>query len=150
VKTLEDLARAAQTVGVIIYDSPDTLRYETLDEPIREACRLINASGWVFTAESCSGHPDATNRFTWGFNEPYLRLTCESRRMGELLDLLSRAAGEFQDDDQMAISFGLKLWRYPDKGIFSQVGVYIVARTIWERDAAMRIFENFGRMLGPT
>jgi hypothetical protein len=134
----------AQAARVIIYDRPDTLDLEQIDAPIREAVRRINASGWCFTAESCSGHPDAAYKWTWGFNKPYLRLTTRREDMGRCLDLLSAASCGFVDDEGLNHTFGLQVFRYEDRGDFAQVGVYLDAGTVWMRDAAMRVFEAFG------
>lgn len=42
---------------VWLYDNPDTLNYDFIDEPIRDLIKRMNESGWMKTEESCCGHP---------------------------------------------------------------------------------------------
>lgn len=61
---------------VWLYNNPETLDYNQVDEPIRELCKEINSSSWLRTEESCCGHPDANEkmRSAWGSDDLYLRV----------------------------------------------------------------------------
>jgi hypothetical protein len=81
----EDWA-AAKEAGCVFYSLPGELNYDQVDPLIADVCRSINASGWVATAESCQGHPDAEHAHPWAGNtSPMLRLVCRAERAGAML-----------------------------------------------------------------
>lgn len=61
-----------------LYDNPETMNYDIIDEPIRELVKRINRSSWLRTEESCSGHPAGDtpiDRITsWAGHSIFLRL----------------------------------------------------------------------------
>lgn len=68
---------------------PELLSDEDVDQEVREAVRLINASGWAWTTWSCQGHKHED-----GVTKPYLGLVTRRERLGQLLEILHDAAEE--------------------------------------------------------
>lgn len=67
-------------------------RYQReLDRKIRESVLLVNTSKWVWTAESCQGHPK-NRRGSAGYigwsQVPMMRFVCRSADVGDLLTLV--------------------------------------------------------------
>lgn len=87
----DELYRHAVASGVTFYDHPDKLREDQVDPLIWKAVRRINQSNWVWTAESCQGHPDATSH-AWAWNvRPMLRLVTTQPNQGQLFRYLYTA-----------------------------------------------------------
>ncbi len=88
----------AQAAGALFYTLPSELNVnEQIDPLLRTAVAAINSSGWIWTAESCQGHPDETEvAAPWGHNvRPYLRLVCRDRHLGAACsELLTQARDE--------------------------------------------------------
>jgi hypothetical protein len=146
-----DALAEARAAGVIVYGTIaelDESGYSQIDAGIRDACRRINESGWVWTTESCSGHPDAAGPMeAWAGNpKPMLRLlTRGDEALGRALALLVAAGFVDADFDEGIPSrtSALELWSDDPKGEWRSVLVYIPARTVWERDCGLRVFERF-------
>jgi len=54
--------RRMQEAGVRFFTLPGRLRPTAVDRLLRRTVRLINSSGWAWTAECCQGHPDWDGR----------------------------------------------------------------------------------------
>lgn len=134
--------------GVIFYTRPEDLVPEQIDPLLRDAVGKINASGWVWTGESCQGHPDAAslNDTGWTHNtEPYLRLICARRDLGRMLAALAEATLDTDEDNEAGIFHAAQLrvfanGRHPE---WAEIGVYVLARNVMERDFGCRVFERF-------
>lgn len=67
---------------------PLELTSNEVDHLIWPAVRLINTSGWVWTAESCQGHKRKNG---WS-HVPLIRLVCRKNDIGDLMELIYRTA----------------------------------------------------------
>ena len=90
--TKEQQAAAA---GALFYTLPSELKIsEQIDPLLRAAIDAINKSGWIWTAESCQGHPDETDLHApWGFStDPYLRMVTRRDNLGLAVTVLLQEA----------------------------------------------------------
>lgn len=137
----------AKAQGVVFYSLPSDLTDEMIDPLLRQAVRKINESGWVWTAESCQGHPDATrlSETAWDHNtEPFLRLACHEDDEGQMLALLLRSLAI---PDAEALEGAEGLWNEyqqarvlrAQRGEYAEVMVYLRARTAGERNGGTPI-----------
>lgn len=160
--TIDDALEAC-----IFYEDPRDLDYDTLDPLVQWLCEAINSSGWVWTAESCQGHPDARDpSFCWG-TDPMLRLVTAWHHLGDMLDLLMRAASNRRKSavrrarPRIPYNDGCPPVQYLDpvplqirpekKGdipeAWAEVLVYVEASTVWKRNLGIVVFDQFSRML---
>jgi hypothetical protein len=142
--------------GCMFYSPPDALD-EWMDPMMRPVCEEINRSGWVWTAESCQGHPDAEKSGTWGHNtRPMLRLVTKDESVGrmwaaimEAYEIERRATEEsIEEHGNMSELIGLSV--YPMSGRnpgWSEVLIYIEAKTVYQRNEGMGVWENFGKIV---
>jgi len=81
-----------------LYDDPESLNYEFIDEPIRNLVKQINDSDWLKTEESCCGHP-VNEPSAWGTNaELYLRVVvCELVQLKRLFFMVDRLREPFKN-----------------------------------------------------
>lgn len=130
----------------MFYKPPIDLKDEDVDPLLRKAVAKINSSGWVWTAESCQGHPDAKGP-PWADNvQPMLRLVTKKedfpRMLGHLIESLEVPAREVEG------------WLWPETilacemypvshGDWREVLVYVHARTAFDRDNGIIAFERF-------
>jgi len=148
---------AARAAGVTFYELPSELDLEAVDPLIRRAVATINNSGWVYTAESCQGHPDSTQP-QWADNtDPMLRLVCRAEDEGRLWSALLQACRsmEVRPDDEE----GVTLWGRPGttplkvyvdnrgRPDWCETLVYVPASTAYYRDRGIETFERFGRLI---
>lgn len=74
------------------YAVPEFLSSEMIDPLIWPIVQRINASGWVWAAESCQGHSDATDIGAWNDQvDVMLRLVTHADDFGEMLEMLFEA-----------------------------------------------------------
>lgn len=149
--------REASNAGAIFYADPNALTPEMIDPLIWPAVQRINASGWVWTAESCQGHPDAERPGPWTHNtRPMLRLVSRRGDHGRMLETLLRACFINEAVPGLPIDperfgggvLGLELWAREMRDLaWAESLVYIGARTAYERDYGCLIFERFGALL---
>jgi hypothetical protein len=129
-----------------------------VDPLIRSAVQKINASGWVWTAESCQGHPDESRTPVWASNvKPMLRLICRVEHEGAMLSALmaaSRSMAVAPDDEENLTAWGrpctVGLEIFPDERgqpDWCEALVYIPAATAWDRDRGIQAFERFGMLV---
>ena len=84
-------ARDAAKCGCDFYKLPDELTDDDIDPLLRPFVQKINRSGWVWTAESCQGHPEAKIP-AWADNvRPMLRLVTPKECLGRVLGLWVKA-----------------------------------------------------------
>lgn len=144
------LAQEAKDAGCVVYELPEN--NPQIDSMIAPACSLINASGWVFTSESCQGHIDGTERYAWGM-EPFLRLTCRAHDAGLLLDLLTQASTDLPDEEDTLLRVGvqLRIFRHhPMPEGWAQFYVNVECRSAYDRNMGILAFEKFGRLAFST
>lgn len=140
------MEKAAQEAGAGFYTLPSELKVnEQIDPLLRTAVAAINASGWIFTCESCQGHPDETELMApWGFQiEPYLRLTCPAGRVGVAVELMLEAARDDTGIELMGPA-GLKLYTRALKNNWMELKVYVEARNVAGRNRGCQLLERFG------
>lgn len=138
-----------RATGCRFYTPPSDINPKDIDPLISDAIIKINSSGWVWTAESCQGHPDADN-LTWAGNtRPMLRLVTPKENLGLMLKywvLAMEIPDEIQGDDPILgglLSFEL----YPTHiGDWCEVVVYISARTVFERNLGVKAINQFARL----
>lgn len=139
-----DPYRDARHIGW--YSHPERLDEikEQLDPLIYEICLEINRSGWLWTAESCAGHPDSTEFCTWASNvRPMLRLVCQAADVPLMMDCLLTAmfvpdSDEFPDDRPVSFEcHPISL----EKG-WCEVLIYLAAQTAYERNRGLAAFSR--------
>lgn len=139
-------ADAVVASGICTYDRPDHINIELVDELIRPVVVRINQSGWVWTGESCQGHPDATHAMAWAGNtRPMLRLIAHQERYGEMLNLLLGAT--HYEEDGLKRTVGLDMWEHERKGVYCEVIVYAKATTVYERNVGIECFARFAEAI---
>lgn len=139
---------------LIFYVLPQDLKLAYVDALLRPVVASINASGWVWTAESCQGHPDAADygATAWGFNTgPFLRLVVHGDRLGDMLARLIEAMRlPYNAADP---TFGppdcvmpLKL-HSRECGAWREVMAYVEAHNVMYRNLGIRALARFAETL---
>jgi len=151
----ESIPAQLQQRGALFYTLPEELVPEQIDPLLRDAVSLINKSGWVWTAESCQGHPDADHAYPWAMNtRPMLRLVCEKANFGRMLAQLVEAS-TFEDDGLSRVNvleicecrnWGPCYTQRSDPG-FREVVVYVRARTVYERNLGIECYQRFANSI---
>jgi len=138
-------ADEAKATGMLFYCPPADLKPEMVDPLLWPAVQAINASGWVWTAESCQGHPDDEDGMPWAFNtSPFLRLVTREENVGRMLAALVRAA---QIPDDPLSTHVLELATHRIKDGWTSTNVYVRAHTVRERNRGCQAFERFGEIV---
>ena len=135
----------ARMQGCSFYKLPDELAEDDIDPLIRDAVFRINKSGWVWTAASCQGHPDAAKPIEgWQNVRPYLRLVTPTERLGDMLAtlLLSMRVQDTQINLPMSLMCELRTTSVPHSD-YTEVEVYVKAITAYDRDLGIRAFDQF-------
>jgi len=135
--------------GVHFYDDPENLAPEQVDPLLRDAVARINRSGWVWTAESCQGHPDETGYVWAGNTSPMLRLVCRTPEVGRMLGALHEASTGFVDEDGLPRYFSLRVHPQTLQG-WAEVLVYVEARTVSERDLGIAVLDRLAELVTPA
>lgn len=148
----------AKSAGCIFYTIPSELVPEQIDPLIRNAVFKINESGWVWTGESCQGHPDCEEELTpWGLNiDPFLRLICRTENLGRMMVLLIESM-RYIDKHGMDSAMGFKCYptrknTYPaphivDQDKWTELMVYLYGRNVSERNRSIKCFEKFSELV---
>ena len=120
-------AKEAKEHGILFYELPEKLNDTSVDPLILPVVKSINASGWVWTAESCQGHPDLTNRqdSAWGGPAPMLRLVCHRENFGRMMSCMFHALDEARDGGRRSFPVGVQVYLNEIKGDYISVLVYI-------------------------
>lgn len=142
----EPAVQEANESGCIFYDDPATLRDEQIDPLLRDAVRQINKSGWLWTAESCQGHPDADDAWA-GNTRPMLRLVCRAEDRPRMMDALCQALADFNSGDEGYKVLSIAVWPYHRRNGWFEALVYIPAAIVGERDAGCRCYERFAELV---
>jgi hypothetical protein len=145
----------AKAAGILFYSLPHELDYEMVDPLIRPICWKINDSGWVWTAESCQGHPDCTEEITaWGSNtDPMLRLVCRKYHFGDMMNLfidslrfdregLDTATG-FRCYPKVKYSYPDLIEKFPGYYDWEEVLVYLPGTNVATRNRSLKCLETF-------
>lgn len=143
----------ARAAGVRFYELPRNLTADMVDPLIWPIVKKINDSAIAWTAESCQGHPDATEPAWAGNNEPMLRLVCRRDRMGRvmaaLIDACERVpAKEFEEGSGLYSSAQpIKIFPHTEevarKQGWAEILIYLSAGAVWSRDRALRVLDSF-------
>ena len=138
--------------GCMFYSPPEAMD-EWLDPLMRPVCEEINASGWVWTAESCQGHPDHAEGGTWADNvRPMLRLVTEEANVGrmfaailEAYQIECRAAMATHEPNGLA---GFEVWpiTFRNPG-WAETLIYLNAKTVYQRDSGMGLWKTFAKIV---
>lgn len=144
---------AARAAGVCFYDHPAKLVPGQIDPLLRDVVLRINESGWVWTAESCQGHPDATEPVWAGNTDPMLRLVTRAQHEGQMLALLMQAARSLEGDvtsmtawgRPMAPSFRVYVCARGPEWI--EHLIYISASTVYDRDRGIECYRRFAGLV---
>lgn len=145
----------AQACGVHFYHDPEALKEDMIDPLIWPAVQQINRSGWCWTAESCQGHPDATDDFVWATNvRPMLRLVCRWPDRGRMLAALHDAT-IYEHEYEPGLpgdlrGWGFEIWAHPGKkkhGVWCEVLVYLGASTVYRRNQALKVFARLAALV---
>jgi len=149
----EDFESARQA-GVCFYEHPDKLSPEQIDPLLRDIVPRINSSCWVWTAESCQGHPDSTEP-VWANNvQPMLRLVTTAQNEGAMLALLMMAARSMEDpSDEAMTAWGrpgapsFRIYLHPRGPLWVEHLIYVEAATTYSRDRGIECFRRFAEMV---
>lgn len=136
---------AAQAAGALFYTLPSELKVnEQIDPLLRVAVAAINSSGWIWTAESCQGHPDeAEISAPWGHNtQPYLRLVCRDLRLGDVVATLLTEARD--ESDRLIGAPRMILGTRELKDGWTELQVYVEAHNVATRNRGCQALERFG------
>lgn len=135
---------AAQGAGALFYTLPVELKAEQIDPLLRVAVAAINSSGWVWTAESCQGHPDEADlHAAWGHNtQPYLRLVCRGPDLGDVAAALLAEAGD--EEDRILGTPEMKMRTRALRDGWIELQVYVSAHNVATRNRGCQAFERFG------
>lgn len=149
----------AKRAGMCFYNLPQDLIPEQIDPLIRKAVFRINESGWIWTGESCQGHPDCEEELTpWGLNvHPFLRLICRAENIGKMFSLLISAM-RYMDKYGMDSVMGFKVYpcrkntAYPSENIvdndkWEEVMIYLNGTNVAERNRSISCFEKFAELV---
>ena len=141
--------------GCLFYSPPDKLD-EWMDAMMRPICEEINRSGWVWTAESCQGHPDAQKSRAWASNtRPMLRLVTKKENVGRMFAALAEAyeierrstEESVEEHGNMSELMGFEVFpvsgRNPE---WSEMLIYIGAKTAYQRDQGVSVWEVFSKI----
>lgn len=146
--------KAAIASGALFYSPPDAME-ASVDPLIRPICEAINQSEWVWTAESCQGHPDSTEPRSWHRNTaPFLRLVTHRDSLGRMLAALMEAqvAVERRKNEETRTTGELHILETkamrvipsdrPSEG-WTETLIYIDAVNVYERDQAIEVWAEF-------
>lgn len=143
----------AKRSGCLFYTMPYDLKEGPwLDEKMTPAVFELARSGWCYPAESCSGHPDATEMGAWAYNNsPMMRLVTKKENLGRLFLALYEAYEETaratEKDRKIFEAGGLKIYPRrpePENG-WAEVLVYIEAQNAYQRDQGVEVWNAFAR-----
>jgi len=146
---LPDIPKAS---GAIFYSPPDKLD-AFMDPLMRPVCEEINRSGWVWTAESCQGHPDADRAGAWAANtRPMLRLVTTTAAVGKMLAAVMEAYGiesrEVKGVGERSELTGLTIYPIGERNPgWVEVLIYINAANVFQRDCAMGVWRKFAKIV---
>lgn len=158
----DPMVQAANDAGCIFYSDPATLTPGMIDPLLRDAVAKINASGWVWTAESCQGHPDfglVDVHTAWEHNtRPMLRLVCRADHAGSMLVALTRSACDpitdvltpIEEETDLRLSRypqGLELWPNERRNGWYEVLAYFQAGNVAMRDLGCLRFARFAALV---
>lgn len=141
--------------GVTWYEHPDSLDPLGLDPLIAPVVLEINTSGWVWTAESCQGHPDAKGPAWGGNTSPMLRLVTKVHHEGRMFSLLAHAsrivAGIVERKEGLARTVPLHVYPSTLKSSETWVEhlVYAHATTAYGRNLGIQCFAEFAKLARP-
>jgi hypothetical protein len=146
------LPETAHEQGAIFYKLPADLTPDDIDPLLRDVVRVINASGWLWTAESCQGHPDAASLADTGWphnTDPFLRLVCHQDDEARFLLALVRNLNPSPESIGRGWPSlqGARLYREA-RGEYAETMVYLPARNAMERDAGVAAFMRFAAAVG--
>ena len=147
--------------GAIFYSPPNAMD-QSVDPLIRPICERINGSGFVWTAESCQGHPDAAEAGTWASNNaPFIRLVTREEDLGRMLSCLCKAfplveKSVLESNRRDAPSFqifevhGFRVYpsSRPNPG-WTETLIYIDAANVYQRNQALQVWAAFAELLQP-
>lgn len=144
--------------GCGFYECPSELDLRTVDPLMAEPIRLLNATGWVWTAESCQGHPDSEVGRAWASNNsPMLRLVTREHNVGKLLKLLfmankmvtektSRFEEVLPEETNICGAVALKVYPCEAPEGWCEMIVFVPADNVFYRNVGIRVFEKFGHL----
>jgi hypothetical protein len=150
--------REAAKAGCIFYKFPDELEPADVDPLIQATVFAINRSEWVWTAESCQGHPDADEPFSWAHNVcPMLRLVTNRKSFGRLMEILASSykdvAAKIESNvarDHVHI-FELRGFRICPQvkytGEWAEVLIYIDATNVYQRNQGLKVWSRFSELV---
>jgi len=141
----------AKRAGCLFYEMPWEIKWELVDPLIRNAVRRLNGSGYVWSAESCEGHPDAAVPGAWASNtSPMLRLVARKMNQGTVVYRLFEAYEAVKKAAEQAKQpFELGGYRmHPQqRGAWAETLVYVSALNVFQRNQGIQVFEKFAELV---
>ena len=144
------IEREAQEAGAGFYHPPSLLDYQTQIDPLlQEACARVNSSDWLWTAETCQGHPDydGVNIHTaWDHQTgPYFRVVLRDQYVGLCFALLYKAAVEEKLQD--AFPLGVEFYARRLRSTWNSFPILIRAHNVKTRDRACQMLTHFAELV---
>lgn len=133
----------AKEAGALFYILPSELKPEHVDMLLRVTVQALNSTGWVWTAESCQGHPEEADiHAPWGHNaEPYLRLALRRVHLGTVVAILLREA--IDENTKMIGSPQMKLRVRELRNLWVELQIYVGAHNVATRNRGCQALERF-------
>jgi len=135
----------------LFYSPPDAMD-PFVDPMIRPICVAINRSGWVWTAESCQGHPDADQGGAWAANvSPMLRLVTKDETIGRMFECLTAAFLQAKSRLPRGELFEVRGMRVypssrPSPG-WRETLIYLEAVNVYQRNQALDVWKGFSELV---
>lgn len=136
--------------GVFFYSDPENIDFDGIDPLMRGIVEDVNRSGWLWTAESCQGHPDDDTGMAWAGNtSPMLRLACKRTDVGHLFGALFDASASVES----ALCEGEKstfVWQvHPEerRNDWVEILLYVKATTVFQRDLGIEMLRKFAELV---
>lgn len=133
--------RQAQEAGINFYDLPCELNEDQVDPLILPIVKRINESGWVWTAESCQGHPDAVDPVWCDNTDPMLRLVSDLKHEPFMLQQLVRSSRSMEGE--ITPTTPLRIYPQTPKPPWGEILVYVPAQTVFYRNRGLETFRRF-------
>ena len=145
---------AAVKSGAMFYSPPDKMD-EWVDDLMRPICESINKSEWVWTAESCAGHPEADEAGAWFHNtHPFIRLVTHKSNEGRVMELMFKAMHQVDKDMQENTRKYKELQLLESRMIevipsarpkpeWSELIIRLNAVNVYQRNQALEVWKQF-------
>jgi hypothetical protein len=148
---------AARKAGCIFYEMPWKIDPKQIDPLILPVVTRINESGFVWTGESCQGHPDSKECGAWASNtRPMLRLITWDENVGRLCSDLISAYQLLHDETMRSLMTdspktwevgAIEIYPQPLHGGWTELLIYLWTATAYQRDQGIEVLKKFSELI---